>query len=454
MASDFLKEMLASLRDESPTTEESILCVGEGELPSYFDVTGLAADSIGVAGLEIARLSCGTDEAPPKVRIDRRLASHWFGWSLRPQGWDMPSAWDDLAGDYEAQEGWIRLHTNVPAHREAALAVLGGGDRQAIESEVSKWDAHELESAIVEAGGCAAAMRGLDAWQAHPQGRAVAQTPLVLWHSQGSCAPNAIHVKPSRPLAGVRVLDLTRILAGPVAGRFLAAYGADVLRIDPPGWEEPGVIPEVTLGKRCAGLNLKDLSDRKIFEQLLNSADILLHGYRPDALADLGYGDEALRTINPALIDVSLNAYGWAGDWRKRRGFDSLVQMSCGIAHHGMTQSGSERPRPLPVQALDHATGYLLAAAAVSALSQRRQGEIRSAKLSLARVAHLLCTTRSVAHGPDFAPATEDELDPKIEASDWGPVKRVRWPLQIDGVDFDWQHPATQLRTAEPVWAS
>ena len=454
MASDFLKEMVASLRGEELASESSIVISGEGELPSFFDVTGLATASIGVAGLEVARLSSEAWQAPPSVQVDRRLASHWFGWSIRPQGWAMPSAWDDLAGVYQAKDGWIRLHTNVPAHRAAALSVLGGEDRKAIGSEVSKWAIDDLESTIVGAGGCAAAMRGLEAWQSHPQGIAVAHTPLVVWRSHESRGSASTAVDGLRPLSGVRVLDLTRILAGPVAGRFLAAYGADVLRIDPPGWDEPGVIPEVTLGKRCAGLNLKDHDDRGKFERLLAQADVLLHGYRADALAGLGYDDERLRRLNPALIDVSLNAYGWTGDWQNRRGFDSLVQMSCGIASFGMTQSGSEQPRPLPVQALDHATGYLLAAAVVSALVQRRQGEVRSAKLSLARVAHLLCATKSATLGPDFDSATEDELDPAIENTDWGPARRVRWPLRINGVDFGWRVPASRLRTAKPVWVS
>jgi hypothetical protein len=457
VGSELSREMVRALRVAGSDSETSLLLLGEGELPSYFDVTGLATASIGAAGLAVARLSCAVDEAPPPVRVDRRLASHWFGWSLRPQGWEMPSAWDDLAGDYEASDGWIRLHTNVPAHRAAALSVLAArvsGDRKEIEAEVSKRSVEDLELAVVRAGGCAAAMRTLEQWQSHPQGRAVARTPLIVWSSQGSCTPNQTVVDPARPLAELRVLDLTRILAGPVGSRFLAAYGADVLRIDPPDWDEPGVIPEVTLGKRCAGLNLKDRSDREVFEKLLASADVLLHGYRADALAGLGYDDEALRALNPALIDVSLNAYGWAGEWQNRRGFDSLVQMSCGIADYGMKQFGGERPRPLPVQALDHATGYLLAAAVVSALSQRRQGEVRSAKLSLARVAHLLCTTKSASHGPEFSPVAEDELDPQIENSDWGPAKRVRWPLQIDSVDSGWPHPATRLRSAQPVWAA
>jgi crotonobetainyl-CoA:carnitine CoA-transferase CaiB-like acyl-CoA transferase len=178
------------------------------------------------------------------------------------------------------------------------------------------------------------------------------------------------------------VLDLTRVLAGPVATRFLAGYGADVLRIDPPGWNEPGVIPEVTLGKRCARLDLTQAADRATFETLLAEADVLVHGYRPAALERLGYSEAYRRQRNPSLIDVALDAYGWTGPLAGRRGFDSLVQMSCGIADHGMRRQGAGKPVPLPVQALDHATGYLIAAAVVRALIARlSDGRVQQARL-------------------------------------------------------------------------
>ena len=448
-----LDEMLAALRVGDPTSAASLNVAGAGELPSYFDVTGLAVASMGAAGLEIARLSCQGIAEPPNVSVDRRLASHWFGWSLRPQGWRRAPAWDELAGDYKAKDGWVRLHTNVPAHRAAALSVVDCSPaRQAVEIEVAKRSAEALEADVVAAGGCAAAMRSLNAWEAHPQGRALSGMPLIDWSTRKPCPADESPVDRARPLGGVRVLDLTRILSGPVASRFLAGYGADVLRIDPPGWEEPGVIPEVTLGKRCAGLNLTVAADRAVFESLLATADVLLHGYRADALAGLGYDDETIRSIRPELVDVSLNAYGWDGPWENRRGFDSLVQMSCGIADHGMKAFGISRPRPLPVQALDHATGYLLAAAVISAIQQKRQGEIRSARLSLARVAQLLCTTQGTDLGPDFEGSRDEELDPRIEDTDWGPAKRVRWPLSIDGVDCVWPHPATRLRSAAAAW--
>jgi crotonobetainyl-CoA:carnitine CoA-transferase CaiB-like acyl-CoA transferase len=242
------------------------------------------------------------------------------------------------------------------------------------------------------------------------------------------------------------------VLAGPIASRFLAGLGADVLRIDPPTWNEPGVVPEVTLGKRCARLDLNDRSDRGVFECLLKDADILLHGYRADALERLGLGMNERRQLNPGLIDVCLNAYGWSGPWQNRRGFDSLVQMSSGIAEAGMRWKQADKPTPLPVQALDHATGYLMAASALRLLAQRlNDGTGGSSRLSLARTAKLL-----IGHGPGTSEAlrTEDEQDQglMVEQTPWGPAHRLQVPLKITGTPLQWTLPATELGSHRAQW--
>jgi hypothetical protein len=250
----------------------------------------------------------------------------------------------------------------------------------------------------------------------------------------------------AQPLAGIKVLDLTRVLAGPIASRFLAGLGADVLRIDPPNWNEPGVVPEVTLGKRCARLDLHDANDRAVFDSLLKDADILLHGYRADALERLGYGAAERQRLAPGLIDVCLNAYGWSGPWQNRRGFDSLVQMSSGIAEAGMRWKTADKPTPLPVQALDHATGYLMAAAAITLLDGGG-----SARLSLARTAKLL-----IENGPgtDEALRAEDENDQGllIEQTPWGPAHRLHVPLKITGTPLQWALPASELGSHLAKW--
>ncbi len=430
--------------------------VGQECLASVYSVSDLAASTFGAVGSSIANLTVdlGLASYRPSVHVNQRLASLWFAQSIYPKGWEMPPVWDVVAGDYETQDGWIKLHTNLPHHRKAALSVLGvDAIRDKVTAAVQIWRKDELETEIVKMGGVAAAMRSRDEWGTHPQGQAVASEPLITW---GDVRQSQIRNWPAsraHPLKGLRVLDLTRVLAGPVATRTLAGFGADVLRIDPPGWDEPNVVADITLGKRCSFLQLHQPADRKIFEDLLASADILIHGYRPDAVAGLGYSEAARLDIAPNLIEVSLDAYGWTGPWAKRRGFDSLVQMSCGIAEAGMRWANREQPTPLPVQALDHATGYLMAAAAVRAISLAAKGEgLRNARLSLARIAELLIAhPQSIEGKLNKLPSLEDFLELK-EQTPWGQAHRLKAAIDIERTPMKWRRPACELGTSTPQW--
>ena len=238
------------------------------------------------------------------------------------------------------------------------------------------------------------------------------------------------------------------MLAGPVATRFLAGYGADVLRIDPPDWDEPAIEPEVTLGKRCARLDLRQPPDWARFERLISDADLFIHGYRPEALGALGYGEDIRRALNPSLVDVRLDAYGWSGPWRNRRGFDSLVQMSTGVAAAGRAWRGADKPLPLPlpVQALDHATGYFMAAAAVHALAQRlNKGQATSASLSLARTAALLIGTPRQEIEPKALSPADADYSAAIQVTDWGSAHRALPPVRVAGAPMGWTRPALRL---------
>lgn len=430
--------------------------VGDARLPSVYAVSDFAAAAVGAAAGEVARLAADLGGEPGAVVVDRDLASLWFGSSVVPVGWQLPAVWDAVAGDYATADGWIRLHTNAPGHRRAALDVLGldvaDASRDDVERRVATWAGAELESAVVQGGGCAATMRTASAWAEHPQGIAVAAEALLLWHDEVGSArsvPALSPAPPTRPLSGVRVLDLTRVLAGPVATRFLAGLGADVLRIDPPGWDEPAIVADVTLGKRCGRLDLRVAADIETFRALLADAHILIHGYRPGALDALGFGAHERATIAPGLVDVALDAYGWTGPWAARRGFDSLVQMSCGIAAAGMATRPGGRPVPLPVQALDHATGYLVAGAAVRGWRERLvTGRGTRATASLARTAALLMAGPSGSFdssGPalDAAPSVE-------EVTPWGAARRLVFPARIPGVTMSWDRSASTLGSEPP----
>ncbi|WP_435037799.1 CoA transferase [Pseudomonas neuropathica] len=448
-----MTDLLTSIQAALGLPHTPIPFTADGALPSAFAVTELACASIAAAGQAVSELLRQQTGQQLAVEVDRRLASFWFATSIRPIDWQVPPLWDPVAGDYQTRDGWIRLHTNAPHHRAAAERVLGAcADRAAMAAKVAQWASTDLEQAVVEAKGCAAEMRSLAQWQKHPQGLAVNAEPLVHFLESPDENNPAWQGSLAQPLAGLKVLDLTRVLAGPTASRFLAGLGANVLRIDSPTWNEPGVVPEMTLGKRCARLNLRDPADRAVFEGLLKDADILLHGYRADALETLGFGVERRRQLAPGLIDVALNAYGWSGPWQNRRGFDSLVQMSSGIAEAGQHWKQAEVPTPLPVQALDHATGYLLAASALRLLTERlNTGRGGSARLSLARTAKLL-----IEHGPGTTEAlrVEDEQDQStsIEQTPWGPAHRLQVPVKISGTPIQWALPATELGSHRPLW--
>ncbi|MEW1822898.1 CoA transferase [Arthrobacter sp. NPDC080031] len=426
-------------------------------LPAAFDVTGLATGAVASATVAAAQfLAARRQSGQPAVTVDSRESCAAFASErlFAPIGWTRPPLWDPIAGNYRAADAWIRLHTNYASHRAAVERVLGAHDRETVQAAVAGPLAEELETAIVEAGGCAAVMHNRGQWLASAAGAATADAPpltVVERRSSGARTPNAIG---ELPFEGVRVLDLTRVIAGPVCTKFLAGYGADVLRIDPPGFDEvPSLLPETTLGKRTAALDLRAPSDRAMFEELLAGADVLVTGLRGDALKRLGYDDEALTALNPGLIIASLDAYGWDGPWRNRRGFDSLVQMSCGIADDGATATGQAEPTPLPVQALDHATGWLLAAAVARALTRRLSHSV-TARIqgSLIGTANLLYSL-SPPNDHLSAPGSND-VSLVETTTDWGPARRVPLPGQIDGVAAHWSQQAGPLGRHQAMWAT
>jgi crotonobetainyl-CoA:carnitine CoA-transferase CaiB-like acyl-CoA transferase len=471
-SSAIITDMLAQILDASPEVlagtpshqPRDVTVTGHGSLPSVFPVTELATATIGALGLAVSDLVAAETAHRPAVTVDRRLASMWFAASLRPDGWAPPPAWDAIAGDYQAADGWIRLHTNAPAHRAAALRVLGvPAEREKVADAVAHFTKDELETAVVAAGGCAAAMHTLTEWQQSEVGRSVSAEPLIGWADTGQAHTRQAHggqgtgprvpFEVSRPLAGIRVLDLTRVLAGPIATRYLALLGADVLRIDPPWWEEPGLIPDVMLGKRSARLDLRDHDGRQRLLELLADCDVLVHGYRPGALESVGLDAATRLAARPGLIEVTLDAYGWSSAWADRRGFDSLVQMTAGIADAGMRHGGRDTPTPLPVQALDQATGTLMAAAAVRGITRRTHtGSGSRASLSLARTAQLLTGYGVIAPQDAIDPDRPDDLNPAVEHTEWGPARRLVAPFHVEGVHLAARVPARSLGSDRPRW--
>ena len=415
----------------------------------------MATSSFGAVCSAIASLvEClGLNKHHSHTEVSRRLASLWFSYSIQPLNWELPPVWDAIAGDYQTKDGWISCtQTSLITAMLPWQCLMWVWIGKRFRKLLCCGEKNELEESIVQAGGVAAAMKTHREWSMHPQGKAIALEPLIHWGESKQLTIRDWQGTQKRPLAGLKVLDLTRVLAGPVATRTLAGFGASVLRIDPPGWEEPYVVPDVTLGKRCARLDLTRQNERNIFEHLLMKADILIHGYRPEALHQLGYSQSNRQKISPALIEISLNAYGWMGPWSHRRGFDSIVQMSSGIADAAMRWAKS-RPLLLPIQALDHATGYLMAAAAIRAITKAIAGKgCAHARLSLARTAELL-----ISHSQQKNNSTSIKMKPSdflhnIEQTPWEMENRLIPAVKIANTPMEWNSASCELSSAEPVW--
>ncbi|WP_409181898.1 CoA transferase [Amycolatopsis sp. VS8301801F10] len=422
----------------------------ESVLPGHFRVPAAATASIAAATLSAGELLRLRGIDPGTVSVDTRHAAAAFRSEqlLRIDGEPGPSPWGRIAGDYRAADGWIKLHCNTSRHEAAVCWALGvPATREAVTKAVAGKSAAEVESAVVTAGGAAALMRSREDWLAHPQGQAVAELPLVELNRIGD-APKRTLFDSDRPLGGVRVLELTHVLAGPVAGRVLAAHGANVLHV---GAAHLPRIPVLTMdtgqGKRSAFIALDTEGGRAKLKKLIARADVLLQTFRPGALARLGFGPEQLAELRPGLVVADVSAYGWTGPWARRRGFDSLVQMSSGIAEEYATDA----PAPLPAQALDHATGWLTAAAIMTALRHTvTDGGTWHARLSLAGTGHWLDSLGR----KDPEPSEVDYTD-LLETvdSDFGRMTRVRMAGELPGAPPHWDHPSHQPGADTAVWS-
>ena len=451
---------LWTLAGGEPAALDAVTLTGEEpQLPSSFRVAAAAQASIAAAGLaaaQIWKLRSGQSQA---VAVDMRHAvvecrSERY---LRVDGKPPPPAWDAIAGVYKTGDRrFVRLHTNFPHHRAAVCKVLDcKPERDDVQAALMQWDAEAFETAAYAAGGVVAMMRSCDEWSASPHAKALAALPTIGIEKIGEAAPKPWPAG-ERPLAGLRVLDLSRVIAGPVAGRTLAAHGADVLLISGP---DLPAIPWLTIdtgrGKLTTFAELKNEQGRSVLRDLLAQADIFSQGYRPRALAALGFSPEDAARINPGIVYVSLSAYGHAGPWAERRGFDSLVQTSTGFNHAEGQAAGVEGPKELPAQMLDHATGYLMAFGAMMAKArQSREGGSWHVRVSLAQTGRWLWNLGRVADGlktPDLKP---DAIGPFIEEmpSGFGPLRAVSHSATLSKTPAYWARPAMPLGSHPPQW--
>jgi crotonobetainyl-CoA:carnitine CoA-transferase CaiB-like acyl-CoA transferase len=457
------REILADLWISSggdATALDTVTLTGEEpQLPSSFRVAAAAQTSIAAAGLAAAQIWKLRSGQSQNVAVDMRHAvvecrSERY---LRLDGKPPPPAWDAIAGVYKTGDRrFVRLHTNFPHHRAAVCKVLNcKAERDEVQAALMQWNAEAFETAAYAEGGVVAMMRSRDEWSALPHAEALAALPTITIEKIGEAAPKPWPAG-DRPLAGLHVLDLSRVIAGPVAGRTLAVHGADVLLISGP---DLPAIPWLTIdtgrGKLTSFVELKSEAGRGVFRDLLASADILSQGYRPRALAGLGFSPQDAATISPGIVYVSLSAYGHAGPWAERRGFDSLVQTSTGFNHAEGQAAGVEGPKELPAQMLDHATGYLMAFGAMMAKArQSQEGGSWHVRVSLAQTGRWLWNLGRVTDGLRTEDLRGEAIAPFMEdaASGFGPLRAVSHSAALSETRAFWARPAMPLGSHPPQW--
>jgi len=429
---------------------------GEGSLASVYRVTDVATASIGAATLAASALWHDRGGPAPRADIDRSHASAAFMSERHYQQDGAPprQQWAPLSGDYATADGrWVRIHANFDHHRDAALSALGlptGSEtaRDTVEIAAAGFEAEALVEAIIEHGGAASSWRTPDEWAVHPQGEALASIPLVSVTRIGDAPPQPL-TSASAPLEGIRVLDLSRVLAGPVCGRFLASYGADVLRVSGPHLPTFEDLDRDTgFGKRSCFLDLRRTEDCATLAGLASEADVFVQAYRPGSIAQRGFSPSELAAARPGIVVVELSAYGHLGPWADRRGFDSLVQMASGIVATETAEDGGAPTRSLPAQALDHATGYLAALGAIAGLRRRHaEGGSWHVQVALARTGKWLEDLGHTERGQEALP-----LDPAPYLMRTGDITHVAPPGRIDGYVPHWSCSAPLMGEHAAAW--
>ncbi|MBI1942548.1 MAG: CoA transferase [Betaproteobacteria bacterium] len=429
--------------------------------PTPYRVGTAGAAALGAVGIAVSDLWHLTTGRRQKVSVDVRAAAASLRSAryLRIDGKPAPGPWDPLSGFYPLRDGrWINIHCNFANHRDAAMRVLGApAERAAAEAASRGWDGLALEDAIHAAGGCAGLARTLAEWAAHPQAAAVAAQPLLEISKISDSRPEPL-LAGNRPLSGVRVLDLTRVLAGPTCARTLAEHGADVLKITAAHLPDSGPMEiDTGIGKLAAHLDLRTAQGKEKLQELLMQADIFSQSYRPGALAARGFSPAEAAALRPGIVYATLGAWGSEGPWRERRGFDSIVQTVSGMAlAQAAAREPTAKPRLMPVSAIDYVSGYLMAYGAMVALARRaREGGSWLVRVSLARAGKWIAD-RGFFEGFMEVPEelAKEELKQLTEERDtaFGRIGHLRPVLGLSETPPYWERPPVALGSHPAEW--
>ncbi len=454
------KHTLKKLWHDAGMPEDSlnhlILSGVDPVMPSSFAIGVAAQSSIAAAALSAVLIGRQRGGPSRSVSVDMREAALECTGFFSLDG-KTPQVWDPIAGLYacgpEGQDGWVRLHTNFAHHRDGVLKLLGlplgpTTPRESVAQALKTWNAYDFEEAGAKAGLVVAAVRSFEEWDSHPHARFVGDQPLIRIERIANAdplkwpdLPRDGPAMPVRPLHGLRVLDLTRILAGPVCGRTLAYYGADVMLVNSPNLPNIASIADTSRGKRSTHVDLQKPQGVAALQYLLQEAHVFVQGYRPGALARLGFDPMTVAQRRPGIVYVSLSAYGDEGPWSGRRGFDSLVQTATGFNQAEAQGASEAQPRAMPVQILDYATGFLMAFGTQAALHrQASEGGSWHVRVSLARTGLWL---RSLGRVSDGLAAARPSVEGYTETSDSGFGKLIamrhaarfsKWPIGTGGL--------------------
>jgi len=448
-----LAELLAAA--ELPTPHALPITGADPVVPTHYRVGTAGAAALAAFGVAISRYGELRGLPAQRVTVDLRAAAFSLRSAryLRINGEPLPPVWDPLSGFYAVRDGSISIHCNFPNHRGAALAVLQArADRNAAQQNARAWTGLALEDEIHAAGGCAGFVRTADDWRHHAQAQAVAAQPLLAIQRIGDAPPERPG-RAERPLAGVRVLDLTRVLAGPTCAKSLAEHGADVLKISAAHLPDSRLVEMDTgIGKLSARLDLRTHEGAATLRELVKSADVFSQSYRPGALAGRGFAPEALAALRPGIVCVSLSAWGETGPWRSRRGFDSIVQAVSGMAH---ASGDANAPKLLPVSAIDYVSGYLMAYGATVALERRaREGGSWLVRVALARVGQWIVDLGTVDASGVAADVPADELARYSDEMDTplGRIRYLRPVIQLSHTPGRWTRPPVPLGAHPAQW--
>lgn len=434
-------------------------------LPTPYRVGVAGAATVAAAGLAAARLWEQRTGRRQQVAVDLRqaTASLRSGTYMKLGDGALPHARNRIMGFYPTKDGrWSYLHCNFPNHRAAALKVLGvAEDRAAVAKAVTGWTAQDLEEAIIANKGAGGMVRSAAEWAEHPQAHALASLPAIEIVKIGDSPPEPLPAG-DRPLHGIRVVDITRVLAGPTCARTLAEHGAEVMKIT------AGHLPNLGYqewdtghGKLSAQLDLREPEALDTLRGLIRQADVFSQGYRPGSLGARGLSPEELAALRPGLVYVSLSAFGHAGPWAARRGFDTVVQTVSGItARQGALFPDAQEPGPqfYPLSAIDYCAGYLMAAGAMEALARRaREGGSWLVRTSLAQVGKYLVDLGEVPQASlkgvpaEFTPAELDDWS-MVSRTPSGPLRHLKPVAQLSETPAHWARPSVPLGYHRPVW--